>query len=329
MDASIFLAVLGLQGGGIADQNQELVEARSKWKDELKNKEAFAFREADKFPIRRIAILGKINTSSWNDTVNDLDYLLDFVGRMTDYSEPDLVYLLKRLASLNYKSQPKSHRKTSVTNESWGRAACQKRRLQKLKGQKPYYKIYVALPVLMGAARQELRRLAEDPMASILEPSCKLEDRQEMNPCGQIYNEILAGTKGIRDVFNWVMQDKPITSRKLLIWDPGMFSTTNDELYHELYPPLSNAQEYKWIRLTERQIALFTLRQRRILQSTEIRLIDLGLAMFESDPHRECIATPPYSAPEAMLSLKSSSLVIYGAYKSFPEETTSLETSPI
>ncbi|KAK2480481.1 hypothetical protein H9L39_08049 [Fusarium oxysporum f. sp. albedinis] len=38
----------------------------------------------------------------------------------------------------------------------------------------------------------------------------------------------------------------------------------------------------------------------------EIRLIDLGLAMFESDPHRECIATRPDSAPEAMLSLKSS-----------------------
>ncbi|KAK2122339.1 hypothetical protein NOF04DRAFT_1350789 [Fusarium oxysporum II5] len=75
-----------------------------------------------------------------DDTVNDLDYLLDYVGRMIDYSEPDLVYLLKRLASLNYKSQPKSHRKTPVTNESWGRAACQKRRLQRLKGQKPYYK---------------------------------------------------------------------------------------------------------------------------------------------------------------------------------------------
>ncbi|EGU89471.1 hypothetical protein FOXB_00010 [Fusarium oxysporum f. sp. conglutinans Fo5176] len=75
-----------------------------------------------------------------DDTVNDLDYLLDFVGRMTDYGEPELVYLLQRLASLNHKSQPKSHRRTSVTNESWGRAACQKRRLQKLKGQKPYYK---------------------------------------------------------------------------------------------------------------------------------------------------------------------------------------------
>ncbi|TXB97850.1 hypothetical protein FocTR4_00016928 [Fusarium oxysporum f. sp. cubense] len=64
---------------------------------------------------------------------------------MIDYSEPDLVYLLKRLASLNYKSQPKSHRKTPVTNESWGRAACQKRRLQRLKGQKPYYKVSRAL----------------------------------------------------------------------------------------------------------------------------------------------------------------------------------------
>ncbi|EXL89915.1 hypothetical protein FOIG_16802 [Fusarium odoratissimum NRRL 54006] len=76
---------------------------------------------------------------------------------MIDYSEPDLVYLLKRLASLNYKSQPKSHRKTPVTNESWGRAACQKRRLQRLKGQKPYYKIYVALTVLLGAVRQEFK----------------------------------------------------------------------------------------------------------------------------------------------------------------------------
>lgn len=48
------------------------------------------------------------------------------------------------------------------------------------------------------------------------------------------------------------------------------------------------------------------LRQRRILQSMEIRLIDPGLTMFESDPHRECIANLRYSAPEAMLSLKSS-----------------------
>ncbi|EWZ77432.1 hypothetical protein FOWG_18159 [Fusarium oxysporum f. sp. lycopersici MN25] len=38
----------------------------------------------------------------------------------------------------------------------------------------------------------------------------------------------------------------------------------------------------------------------------EIRLIDPGLTMFESDPHRECIANLRYSAPEAMLSLKSS-----------------------
>ncbi|EXL64561.1 hypothetical protein FOPG_19183, partial [Fusarium oxysporum f. sp. conglutinans race 2 54008] len=38
----------------------------------------------------------------------------------------------------------------------------------------------------------------------------------------------------------------------------------------------------------------------------EIRLIDLGLTMFESDPHRECMANLRYSAPEAMLSLKSS-----------------------
>ncbi|KAI3571011.1 hypothetical protein IWW34DRAFT_812026 [Fusarium oxysporum f. sp. albedinis] len=278
-----------------------------------------------------LAVLGLQGT---HDIVNDLDYLLNFVGRMTDYSEPDLVYLLECLVSLNYKSLPKSRRKAPVTNESWGTAACQKRRLQKLKGQKPYYKasralykcsicanICVTFSVLMGAVTQELRQLAENSTASKLEPSCKLEERQEMNPCGQIDNEILAGTKGIRDVFNWVMQDKPITSRKLLIWDPGMFSTSNDELYHEFYPPLSNAQEYKWIRLVERQFTLFTLTQRRILQSMEIRLIDLGLAMFESDPHRECIATRPDSAPEAMLSLKSS--------KSFPEETTSLETSPI
>ncbi|EXM14027.1 hypothetical protein FOTG_17542 [Fusarium oxysporum f. sp. vasinfectum 25433] len=64
---------------------------------------------------------------------------------MTDYSEPDLVYLLERLVSLNYKSLPKSRRKAPVTNESWGTAACQKRRLQKLKGQKPYYKASRAL----------------------------------------------------------------------------------------------------------------------------------------------------------------------------------------
>ncbi|KAI8416044.1 hypothetical protein FOFC_02353 [Fusarium oxysporum] len=38
----------------------------------------------------------------------------------------------------------------------------------------------------------------------------------------------------------------------------------------------------------------------------EIRLIDLGLTMFESDLHRECMANLRYSAPEAMLSLKSS-----------------------
>lgn len=297
---------------------------------------------------------------------------------MTDYSEPDLVYLLEHLVSLNYKSLPKSRCKAPVTNESWGRAACQKRRLQKLKGQKPYYEASRALykcsicanvfhtwsaaaqhgkethfgpvavycmlcgyrlPVsrrnqhesfcgwrildgdpnkpsriwlccLQNLLRltkrevcelidmcdflrpdgrcntrgkhcpgdtvtviwsfppvtalalyffQQLRRLAENSKASKLEPSCKLDEGQELNPCSQIDNEILAGTKGIRDVFNWVMQDKPITSRKLLIWDPGMFSTPNDELYHEFYPPLSNAQEYKWIRLVERQFTLFTL----------------------------------------------------------------------
>lgn len=41
------------------------------------------------------------------------------------------------------------------------------------------------------------------------------------------------------------------------------------------------------------------LRQRRILQSMEIRLV-------ESDPHRECMANLRYSAPVVMLSLKSS-----------------------
>ncbi|KAJ9413854.1 hypothetical protein QL093DRAFT_1116910 [Fusarium oxysporum] len=238
-----------------------------------------------------------------DDIVNDLDSLLNFVGRMTDYSEPDLVYLLERLVSLNYKSLPKSRRKAPVTNESWGRAACQKRRLQKLKGQKPYYKASRALykcsicanifhtwsaaaqhckethfgpvavycmtcgyrlPVsrrnqhesfcgwrildgdpnkpsriwlccLQNLLRltkrevceliamcdflrpdgrcntralalyffQQLRRLAEKSKASKLEPSCKLDERQEINPCSQIDNEILAGTKGIRDVFNW------------------------------------------------------------------------------------------------------------------------------
>ncbi|KAJ0129609.1 Transposable element Tc3 transposase, partial [Fusarium oxysporum f. sp. albedinis] len=144
MDASIFLAILG-----VAIPSFSL---------------HVSFSESSKFATYNfVKGVGKIANARTNvkaigcltrlahrqgiadDIVNDLDYLLNFVGRMTDYSEPDLVYLLERLVSLNYKSLPKSRRKAPVTNESWGTAACQKRRLQKLKGQKPYYKASRAL----------------------------------------------------------------------------------------------------------------------------------------------------------------------------------------
>jgi dual-specificity kinase len=46
------------------------------------------------------------------------------------------------------------------------------------------------------------------------------------------------------------------------------------------------------------------IKERRVLLSTEIRLIDFGFTVFENEPQMHCLATLRYCAPEAMLFLK-------------------------
>lgn len=66
--------------------------------------------------------------------VEDLDHLLDLVARMTDYDEPQLLEILERLDSLNYRKQSKSHPRAPIAAGLWSRPDCQKRRRLELKG---------------------------------------------------------------------------------------------------------------------------------------------------------------------------------------------------
>ncbi|KAI3573741.1 hypothetical protein IWW34DRAFT_585067, partial [Fusarium oxysporum f. sp. albedinis] len=66
--------------------------------------------------------------------IEDLDSLLDLVARISDYDEPQVVEILERLDSFDYRKQSKSQPGEPVACALWNRPDCQRRRRLELKG---------------------------------------------------------------------------------------------------------------------------------------------------------------------------------------------------
>jgi hypothetical protein len=92
---------------------------------------------------------------------------------------------------------------------------------------------------------QNLRRASKLPEASgcvSWQQSPKLRDRKFY---GLIPDGTLAGKEGLLEIINSIRTGKPLTNRKLLVWDPELFK----DVHLELYSLQDNTGKCKWIRL--------------------------------------------------------------------------------
>ncbi|KAJ0122818.1 hypothetical protein HZ326_31597, partial [Fusarium oxysporum f. sp. albedinis] len=71
---------------------------------------------------------------TYSTLIEDLDSLLDLVARISDYDEPQVLKILERLDSFDYRKQSKSQPRDPVACALWNRPDCQRRRRLELKG---------------------------------------------------------------------------------------------------------------------------------------------------------------------------------------------------